>query len=317
MRNWQLNYAKIGLSRCKGNKMAKSPKKPRALGRGLSALMADVDVNTNASESASDQTPQSSISIDLIFANPDQPRRTFDEAELQELASSIESHGVIQPLLLRTRKSKSGTYEIVAGERRWRAAQLAKLHSVPAVIKEFSDQEVLEVAIIENVQRADLNPIEEALGYDQLMTKFKHTQQDVSDAMGKSRSHIANLLRLLNLPEEVKSLVVDGRLSSGHARALLTSKDPLEGARDVIRKGLSVRQTEALVKASNKSGSTGKPKGLKHSKDADTKAIESELSAHLGMKVAIDYVSEAKGGQMTINFRTLEQLDDLLNALSN
>jgi len=300
--------------------MAKSTKKPRALGRGLSALMADVETSHTSKPEADKNVGQREVAIDLISPNPDQPRRSFDKEDLQDLASSIEKHGVVQPLLVREIKKKSGTFEIIAGERRWRAAQIAQLHTVPVVVRKFTDQEVLEVAIIENVQREDLNPIEEAMGYDQLMTRFGHTQQEVSDAMGKSRSHIANLLRLLNLPKQVREMVSNGSLSSGHARALLSAEDPIQIAKEVVRRGLSVRQVETLMKQNKGSGAT-RPKGStsqsKKQKDADTKALENELSAHLKMKVSIDFVSEEAGGKMTINFHNLEQLDDLMNSLSN
>jgi ParB family chromosome partitioning protein len=298
--------------------MAKPTKKTRGLGRGLSALMADVDITDQQSTQQTVGVSSLDIGIELLFANPDQPRRDFKPEDLEELATSIKACGIIQPILVRERIANAGTYEIVAGERRWRAAQIAQLHSVPVVVKSFSDQEVLEVAIIENVQRLDLNPIEEALGYDQLMTRFSHTQQEVSDAMGKSRSHIANLLRLLKLPSVIKDMVVDGRLSAGHARALIGVDNSVEIAKQVIKNGLSVRQTESLAKP--KPTVANKPKNhatTKAEKDADTKALENELSAHLGMRVSIDFVSEVQGGKMTINFRSLEQLDDLMNALSN
>ena len=281
--------------------MAKPTKKTRGLGRGLSALMADVDITDQQSTQQTVGVSSLDIGIELLFANPDQPRRDFKPEDLEELATSIKARGIIQPILVRER-----------------AAQIAQLHSVPVVVKSFSDQEVLEVAIIENVQRLDLNPIEEALGYDQLMTRFSHTQQEVSDAMGKSRSHIANLLRLLKLPSVIKDMVVDGRLSAGHARALIGVDNSVEIAKQVIKNGLSVRQTESLAKP--KPTVANKPKNhatTKAEKDADTKALENELSAHLGMRVLIDFVSEVQGGKMTINFRSLEQLDDLMNALSN
>ena len=298
--------------------MAKNTKKTRGLGRGLSALMADVETSDTSSVDAPPKggSEVTTLSIDLIFPNKDQPRKDFGQDDLQELSNSIAARGIIQPLIVRDRKSKKGTFEIVAGERRWRAAQLAQLHEVPVVVREFSDQEVLEVAIIENVQRADLNPIEEAMGYDQLMNAFGHTQQAVSDAMGKSRSHIANLLRLLQLPKDIQAFVQNGDLSAGHARALITSSNPKQLALEVIKQGLSVRQTEDLVKKPKAAAQSGASSKSKPEKDADTKAIEAELSAHLGMKVSIDYVSEEKGGKMVLSFRSLEQLDDLLNALS-
>ena len=224
-------------------------KKSRGLGRGLSALMADVapkaeEPVSSAEVSRSDR----SVPIELVFPNPDQPRRTFDEEKLDELTESIKSKGIFQPLIVRQRPGNQQQFEIVAGERRWRAAQRAKLHQVPVIVREFTDTEVLEIAIIENIQRADLNPVEEAAGYRQLMDRFGHTQEKLAEALGKSRSHIANLLRLLNLPDDVQGYLVSGQLSAGHARALITSDHPSELAKKIIAGGLSVRETERLVK---------------------------------------------------------------------
>ncbi|MDA7448810.1 ParB/RepB/Spo0J family partition protein, partial [Planktomarina temperata] len=204
--------------------MANTPKRQRGLGRGLSALMADIEPAVGDSGPiGSDRRNDMLVPIENIHPNPDQPRRYFDVDDLNDLAGSIRSKGIIQPLVVRAHPGKTGEYEIVAGERRWRASQLAQLHELPVVVREFSDQDVLEIAIIENIQRADLNPIEEAIGYRQLMDKFGHTQEQMAEALGKSRPHIANVLRLLALPEDVQSLVVNGSLSSGHARALITA----------------------------------------------------------------------------------------------
>ena len=238
--------------------MAKSSSKKRGLGRGLSALMADVQ--DDKTETNTGQTkPDRLIPIEKIFPNPDQPRRHFDKDALEDLAASIAEKGIIQPLILRENPKGDGTYEIVAGERRWRASQQAKLHEVPAIIRDFDDTEVLEIAIIENIQRADLNPLEEAQAYSQLMEKFGHTQEVLSRSLGKSRSHIANSVRLLTLPSDVQAFVKDGKLSAGHARALITSDDPIGLAKIAAQKGLSVRDVEKLAKQSSaEKGEAGK-----------------------------------------------------------
>lgn len=292
-------------------------KSKRGLGRGLSALMSDV------SEA---HTPQDGparadmfVPIEKVSANPDQPRRSFDKDQLEDLSNSIREKGIIQPLIVRAHPSRAGEYEIVAGERRWRAAQMVKLHEVPVIVREFSDTEVLEVAIIENVQRADLNPVEEAQGYSQLMEKFGHTQEKLAEVLGKSRSYIANITRLLHLPEEVRTLLREGKLSAGHARALITADDPVALARIVVKKDLSVRQTEKLAKEGTDNIFAGKDKPAKKSaprKDADTKMLEGDLSAGLGMKVSIDHKPGHEDGTITIRYTTLEELDDLCRLLS-
>jgi len=285
--------------------------KKRGLGRGLSALMADVsEINeTGPSQAASDQQ----IPIEKIHPNPNQPRKRFESAPLDDLVASIKEKGVLQPLIVRP--SGDG-YEIVAGERRWRAAQQAQLHSLPVVIREFSDIEVLEVAIIENIQRADLNPVEEASGYRQLMDKFGHTQEKLAEALGKSRSHIANLLRLLSLPDSVQRFVSEGVLSAGHARALITSDDPEALAKKVIAGDLSVRATEALVKKANLPSHPSEPKPKLVTKDADTRALEDDLSAATGVKVTLTHKPDGESGLITLKYDTLEQLDDLCRKLS-
>jgi ParB family chromosome partitioning protein len=257
----------------------------------------------------------------LIFPNPDQPRRTFDEDKLSELTESIRSKGIFQPLIVRQRPDNNQQYEIVAGERRWRAAQRANLHQVPVIVREFNDTEVLEIAIIENIQRADLNPVEEAAGYRQLMDRFGHTQEKLAEALGKSRSHIANLLRLLNLPTDVQGYLVSGQLSTGHARALITSDHPSELAKKIIAGNLSVRETERLVKQAAQGtdeGKKAKTPGSKHKleKDADTKALEGDLSAALGMRVSVEHKMGTEAGSITITYKTLDQLDDLCGLLS-
>lgn len=293
------------------NKAAK-----RGLGRGLSALMADMDIDTpaNGPEQTRDRTM---IPIEQITANPDQPRRQFDPDALQELADLLRQHGVLQPLIVRPHPRDEGLYQIVAGERRWRAAQMAQLHELPVIIRQFSDTEVLEVAIIENIQRADLNAIEEAASFRQLMDRFGHTQEKLAEALNKSRSHIANLLRLLNLPDSVQDFVKEGKLSAGHARALITAENPAALARQVIDKGLSVRETENLVRKKSepsvaKSATSNRRPTAE--KDADTRALEADLSAHLKMKVVINHVG-LDGGTISITYRDLDQLDLLCQAL--
>ena len=295
--------------------MANKKHERRGLGRGLSALMSDVAIDNTAAAAGSERIPgEQSIPVEKISPNPDQPRRDFPKQDLDDLAASIREKGVIQPLILRKLSIKSNTYEIVAGERRWRAAQLAQLHEVPAIIREYSDTEVLEIAIIENIQRADLNPVEEAAGYQQLMDKFGHTQEKLATALGKSRSHIANLMRLLQLPEEVLVMLRAGKLTSGHARALITTDNPAELARLVVKKGLSVREAERLARAPKlKQAKTS----LKPSeKDADTRALEGDLAANLGMKVSVDHVAGKENGKLTISYKNLEQLDDLCRILT-
>jgi ParB family chromosome partitioning protein len=294
-------------------------KKPnRGLGRGLSALMADVSPDTSndpTDEAAGESLRRHDqmVPIEMIVPNPDQPRRTFSEDDLRELAASIREKGVIQPLILRENSRSPGTYEIVAGERRWRASQIAKLHQVPALIRSYTDTEALEVAIIENIQRSDLNAAEEAAGYRELMDRFGHTQEKLAEALGKSRPHIANMLRLLTLPPEVLNHVRNGLLSAGHARALVTANDPVALARRVIEKGLSVREVERLAQGAKDKSGTNKPD--RPEKDADTVALEGDLSASLGMKVAIDHPIGQETGALTIRYKTLEQLDDLCRKL--
>lgn len=293
--------------------MARNTKKSRGLGRGLSALMSDVAADETLQ--AQPKRPDMVVPIEQVQPNPDQPRRTFDDDALNELSASIAEKGVIQPLIVRQSPTAAGTYEIVAGERRWRAAQMAKLHEIPVLLRDYDDTEVLEIAIIENIQRADLNPVDEAAGYKQLMDRFAHTQDKLASALGKSRSHIANLLRLLNLPEEVQRYLVTGQLSAGHARALVGHDHAVELAREVIQRKLSVRETEQLAKKGPAIKKRSVP-GAPVSKDADTVQIENELSATLRMKVTIDHPAGSDAGKMVISYKSLEQLDDLLRALS-
>lgn len=295
--------------------MADRPERKRGLGRGLSALMADV-AETEAVASQGPQTAEQLIPIEQISPNPDQPRKRFEKDDLADLAASIKEKGIIQPLIVR--KSGEQQFEIVAGERRWRAAQIAQLHALPVIVREFTDVEVLEVAIIENIQRADLNAIEEAAGYRQLMEKFGHTQEKLAEALGKSRSHIANLMRLLNLPDSVVDMVRRGDLSAGHARALIPSDDPVGLAKQIIKGGLSVRAAEALVKKeASGAGTTAKVKSpVSDEKDADTVALEGDLSATLGMKVILDHKTGQESGRLTVQYKSLDQLDALCRMLS-
>jgi ParB family transcriptional regulator, chromosome partitioning protein len=286
----------------------------RGLGRGLSALMADVHL-AGPDQAAGPRKAELHLPVDKLEPNPQQPRMDFKRDELESLADSIRQKGVIQPLIVR-RKPGRDIYEIVAGERRWRAAQLAQLHEVPVVVRELSDTEVLEVAIIENIQRADLNAIEEALGFRQLMTRFGHTQEKLAEALSKSRSHVANLLRLLTLPAEVQDMVRDGGLSAGHARALIGSPKAAELAAQIIAKGYSVRETEKLVKAESSTKPAAKVARSAPEKDADTRVLEADLSANLRLPVKIDHGSDGESGQLTIRYKTLDDLDMLCQMLS-
>ncbi|MFX0542320.1 ParB/RepB/Spo0J family partition protein [Roseovarius sp. S4756] len=297
--------------------MADKVQRQRGLGRGLSALMADVNDRDEADRAAPRQ-PDMMVPIEQVAANPDQPRRRFDAELLDDLSNSIKEKGIIQPLIVRR---KDGGFEIVAGERRWRAAQKAGLHQIPVIIRDFDDTEVLEIAIIENIQRADLNPVEEAAGYVQLMSKFGHTQEKLAEALGKSRSHIANTIRLMQLPEIVQEFVTEGKLSAGHARTLITAKDPVGLAKKVISGDLSVRDTEKLVRKAaepsrDDAGAPPRKSRIAGSKDADTRALEDDLSANLGMKVSVDHKAGSEGGAISISYKTLDELDELCRILS-
>ncbi|NOC93704.1 ParB/RepB/Spo0J family partition protein [Ruegeria sp. HKCCD6604] len=297
--------------------MSAKKAKSRGLGRGLSALMADVNPESEGRISTDARRPDLKVPIEKLKANPNQPRRTFMPEQLDELAASVKEKGIIQPLIVRA--TGSDEYEIVAGERRWRAAQMAQLHDIPVIVRDFDDTEVLEVAIIENIQRADLNAVEEAAGYKQLMDRFGHTQEKLAEALGKSRSHIANLLRLLSLPLDVQTLVIEGKLSAGHARALITVENPSELAKQIVKDGLSVRATEALVKKQQQGSaerSAPRSRNLDAGKDADTRALEKDLSAILAMKVSINHKAGTETGQVVLTYENLDQLDDLCAKLS-
>lgn len=287
----------------------------RGLGRGLSALMADVNLDHAQSQAGKAPSADLMVPIERLIANPDQPRRHFDEPALQELAESIRQKGVIQPLIVRP-TGEAGIYEIVAGERRWRASQIAQLHEVPVLVRQFSDTEVLEVAIIENVQRADLSPLEEALAYRQLMDRFGHTQEKIAEALSRSRSHIANTLRLLTLPDEVQNMISSGKLTAGHARALISVPDSVALAAKVVGRGLSVRATEDLVRRSTVSPAARRRAAGIAEKDADTRAIEADLAAGLGMPVSIQHEAGGDRGRLTITYYSLDDLDLLCRVLS-
>ena len=283
----------------------------RHLGRGLSALLGGDD-----GEPPSGATLANARNVPIEFLHPSklQPRADFNDERLQQLAQSIRDQGVLQPILVRAHRIHAGEFEIVAGERRWRAAQLAQLHDVPVVQKELSDRDTLEIALIENIQRQDLNPIEEARGYRRLMQEFAYTQEVLSERIGKSRPHIANLLRLLELPEIVRAMIAEGKLSTGHARALINLPNAVALAEIIVAKGLSVRDAERLAtRAKTKKGKAAKSATPGREKDADTKALERDLTQKLGLKVEIGF--DGKGGAVTVHYQTLEQLDDIIAKL--
>lgn len=286
----------------------------KGLGRGLSALMSDVNLRP---ESEGPRRADTRLPVEKLKPNPLQPRKDFAPDALQSLADSLRQKGVIQPLVVRPIGDDS--YEIVAGERRWRAAQLAQLHDVPVVVRDLDDTEVLEVAIIENIQREDLNAIEEALGLRQLIDRFGHTQEKIAEALSKSRSHVTNLLRLLNLPDEVQLMVREGRLSAGHARALIGAENAAAIARRIETSGLSVRETEKLIRENaGRAEKTPAERGrvaAAGAKDADTVALEKDLTAQLGMAVTI--AASGESGSLSIKFRNLEELDLLCELISS
>jgi ParB family chromosome partitioning protein len=278
--------------------------------------MADVSISADAAGNPSPvRRADSLVPVERLFPNPNQPRRDFAPDALEDLAASIRTKGVIQPLIVRRRGVED--FEIVAGERRWRAAQMAQLHDLPVIIKELTDSEVLEIALIENIQRADLNAVEEALAYRQLMDRFGHTQEKMAEALSKSRSHIANLLRLLQLPDEVLGYIREGKLTAGHARALITTANPAELARMVIARGMTVRQAEDFAKKQGAAiGNTGRSHRRSGEKDADTRALEADLSANLRMAVQIAHEPGGESGVLSIRYNTLEDLDLLCRGLS-
>ena len=286
----------------------------RGLGRGLSALLGENVAESAPVNGEAQPSGVRSVPIETLKPNPDQPRKHFSAESLEELTASIRDKGVLQPILVRAQPGQEGVWQIIAGERRWRAAQAARLKMVPVIERPMNDVEVMEVAIIENVQRSDLNPVEEALAYGSLMARFGRTQDALAGVVGKSRSHVANTIRLLQLPDAVLNHVMENRLTAGHARALITAPDPEALAEQVISKGLNVRQTEALArrtvegprKAKAKPGHTGEGA-------ADVAALEQDLADALGLKVALS--DKGGKGEITIKYGTLEQLDDLCRRL--
>lgn len=286
----------------------------RRLGRGLAALIGEMDQPLSIGGGAEQKVSHDRVvPIEHVTRSPKNPRRYFDETELQDLASSIRQHGIVQPVVVRP--VGSGQYEIIAGERRWRAAQLAGFAEIPVLIRDVDDRTALELAIVENVQRSDLNPLEEAQGYEQLIAEHGYTQNDLGEIIGKSRSHVANSLRLLKLPDDVRTMLADGSLSAGHARALIPTSNPTALAKTVVSKGLSVRDTERLaqndIRSQENPGGAGS--SVRDSKDADTLALEKSLSDSLGLDVTVSH--KANGGYVRISYKTLDQLEEICRLL--
>jgi len=284
---------------------------PSRLGRGLAALIGDVDTEKQAVERARGQRR---IPIEFLRANPRNPRKSFGEEDLADLAASIREKGIMQPILVRAAPEDPDRFEIIAGERRWRAAQRAGLHEVPVVVHKVNDSEALEIAIIENVQRADLNPLEEAEGYQRLIDEFDYSQSKLAEVIGKSRSHVANTLRLLKLPESVKGYVTEGKLTAGHARTLVTHENPERLAKAIIETGLNVREAEALTRKPDTPPRARSTAGASTEKDADTRALEKQLADALGLAVDIRHKPDGSG-ELRIRYKTLEQLDAVTGRL--
>jgi len=286
----------------------------RGLGRGLSALLGENVAESAPVDGGAQPTGVRAVPIESLKPNPDQPRKHFSAENLEELTASIRDKGVLQPILVRPQPGEDGMWQIIAGERRWRAAQAARLKAVPIIERAMDDVEVMEVAIIENVQRADLNPVEEALAYGSLMSRFGRTQDALAGVVGKSRSHVANTIRLLQLPDSVLDHVMENRLSAGHARALITAPNPEALAEQVLAKGLNVRQTEALARRAAEGPKPSKAKpALSGEGAADVAALEQDLADALGLKVLL--TDKGGKGELTIKYGTLEQLDDLCRRL--
>nr|WP_252353800.1 ParB/RepB/Spo0J family partition protein [Acetobacter sp. P5B1] len=300
----------------------KSAARPK-LGRGLAALLGDVAAPVAAASSGSAQpvaggaaAPVSSLSVDVLVPGPFQPRQDMEPGALEELAESIRARGILQPILVRPDPGKKGQYQIIAGERRWRAAQLAQCHTVPVHVRDLDEVDAMAAALVENLQRADLNPIEEADGFSRLMEDYSLTQDELAKAIGKSRPHVANTMRLLRLPESVRKAVGAGALSAGHARALLAHPDPIAAAKEVIEKGLSVRQTENLVQKALENKGKDKPAPAKKIADPEIAALERDLGTRLGLKVQVHFDGR-KGGSLQIHYKSLDQLDDVLARLKS
>jgi ParB family chromosome partitioning protein len=280
---------------------------PKRLGRGLAALLGDAAAPQTTAAPGVQHLP-----VDVLAPSPFQPRQEMDEGALTELADSIAQRGILQPLLVRPTPGQPGQYQIIAGERRWRAAQRVSLHEVPVLVRPLSDSDAMAAGLVENLQREDLNAIEEAEGYKRLLEEFSLSQDKLGEAVGKSRAHIGNVVRLLKLPEPVRAMLRQGQLSAGHARALLTHPDPLKAAQDVVKRDLSVRQTEALAAAATRPAKPGAPAAPRA--DADIEALSNSLSERLGLKVQIKF--NGKGGAVTLNYANLDQLDSLLALLN-
>jgi ParB family transcriptional regulator, chromosome partitioning protein len=278
----------------------------RRLGRGLAALIGD---DTSEEAVVQDIRSLRHVPVELLHPNPNNPRKVFAEEELESLAKSLRDKGLLQPLVVRPRAD--GSFEIVAGERRWRASQRAGIHDVPVLIRELDDRETLEIALIENIQRSDLNALEEARAYRQLLEQYNYTQQQLADAIGKSRSHIANTIRLMSLPEAIQKQIEDGSLTAGHARSLIATESPQDLADKIIKLNLTVRQAEDLARGQTpKNSKVGKPE-----KDADTRALEKNTSAALGLSVSIKHAGD-KGGAVNIAYKNLDQLDEIVRRLT-
>ena len=284
----------------------------KGLGRGLSALFGEEEAAFGPVAGGPDKL----VAVGRLHPGRYQPRHAMDDAGIGDLARSIREKGVLQPLLVRAHPERAGEFEIIAGERRWRAAQKAQLHDVPVIIRnDLTDREALEIALVENLQREDLSALDEAEGYRRLMKEFSHTQDKLAAALGKSRSHVANMMRLLDLPEEIRAMLQKGELTAGHARALLKASDPVGLAGKIVKEGLNVRQTERFAKAAKKSGGGKKSKRQKPGKDADTLILERDLANLLGLKVDIKFTG--KGGTLTFHYKSLDQLDEILSRLSH
>ncbi len=283
----------------------------KRLGRGLAALIGEID--RPAAVEKQGMNADGKVPIEFLSPNPKNPRRHFGDADLTDLAQSIREHGVVQPVVARPSPTQAGRYEIIAGERRWRAAQRAGLSEIPIIVRDVNDRTALELAIIENVQRTDLNPVEEAMGYQQLIDDHGYTQADLGQVIGKSRSHVANTLRLLKLPEVIRDMLVDGALSAGHARTLVTAQDPAGLAKRIVEDGLSVRQAEALAQMPAGAPTVKRQPAAPVQKDADTRALEKFMTDTLGMFVTIEH--NERGGVISVAYRTLEQLDELCRRL--
>ena len=284
----------------------------KRLGRGLAALIGDMEQPVDE-RPASAAVPDARLPIEFIGRNPNNPRRQFNPDDLSDLANSIRRHGIVQPVVVRA--VGAGRYEIIAGERRWRAAQLAGMAEVPVLVRNVDDRTALELAIVENVQRADLNPLEEAQGYEQLIAEHGYTQNDLGDIIGKSRSHVANSLRLLKLPEAVQEMVRGGDLSAGHARALVSTSDPVGLARQIVSGGLSVRDAEKLAQKDAAGELQKQPSVPAPQKAADTLALERRLCEALGLKVVVAAKTRGPGGQLRIDYATIDQLDEVCRRL--